>query len=851
MGFAEQLWRRWGTRWQSYSSWSISRLVLVSGVVLTSVTLVTVLLLAASDLRTSLASARSHAALLARVLEDQASRSVDVAQLALEALADSSSVQAASQDPAAATAALQQALVGLPYLRALAVVDREGRVLASSHPEEIGMVLNLAALGPQVAPGQTVLGPLVPGRGLGGIRRGAPPSEEPAGLAFLPLIHTLSGAPASGSAPYWVLGLINPDALSNFQHLTLEGEPFESFIVSYSGTVVAASAGGVDLLGQSLSALPVFRSFLPRQMFGSYIGAGGLGTRQILSFRASASKPLVVLVEQPLRRAIVRWLDGAKALLGIGWMLVLVVVVLTLAVRRSVRSRELAQAAVNAAQMRIAQSERDLSVLLRSVQELIFRTDTAGVITYVNAHWDALRGYSPSTAMGLRLQDIVDEGSRAAVVSVLDPDSAAGVRTCQVMVRFEGGREVFFDLAVVPLIDGEQVTGFAGSAVDITDRRLAQQRLQAQIAFQDLVLETSPLPISVTNIEDQVVLVNKAWELYKGRRREAVLGQRITDFLPREEARIHAVANRDVLAGGAPTQLEMRVLHGDGTHRDTRVFKAAITDQHGQISGVLSILMDVSEFREAERLTREARDAAEEASRSKSEFVANMSHELRTPLQSILGFAELGMLRGRSQPQLASMFEDIHSAGQRMLALVNDLLELSRLESTVGTFHLERTDLRGVVRPIVRELAPLLAQRQLLLDVRMSDKPLLARVDPPRFQQVLRNVLANAIKFSPQGSTITLTAEIAPDDEIHLSIEDQGPGIPESETEVIFEAFVQSSKTKDGAGGTGLGLAISRKIIQAMGGRIYACNLQPHGAAFHIELPMRGTGETAPAPLSA
>ena len=226
-----------------------------------------------------------------------------------------------------------------------------------------------------------------------------------------------------------------------------------------------------------------------------------------------------------------------------------------------------------------------------------------------------------------------------------------------------------------------------------------------------------------------------------------------------------------------------------------------------------------------------------------------MSHELRTPLQSILGFAELGMLRGKGTPRLAEMFGDIHAAGQRMLALVNDLLEVSKLESTVGTMHLERIDLRGPVRSVVHELEPLLARRHQHIGVELGEGPLVAKADPMRFQQVVRNVIANAIKFSPEGSRIVVAGRIDSAGQVHFTVRDQGPGIPEAELEQIFEAFVQSSKTKDGSGGTGLGLAICRKIIEAMGGRIYARNAQTEGAIFHIVLPARGFSETMPAEL--
>jgi signal transduction histidine kinase len=195
------------------------------------------------------------------------------------------------------------------------------------------------------------------------------------------------------------------------------------------------------------------------------------------------------------------------------------------------------------------------------------------------------------------------------------------------------------------------------------------------------------------------------------------------------------------------------------------------------------------------------------------------------------------------------MFQEIHDAGERMLNLVNDLLDVAKIQSAVGTIHLERTDLRGLLHGLVRELEPLLAPKRLQLALQLPDEPLTARVDPSRMQQVVRNVLANAIKFSPEGSTIELGGETNAAGEPQLWVRDGGPGIPASELEHIFEAFVQSSRTKDGSGGTGLGLAICRTIVQAHGGQISAANRPEGGAEFLIRLPARGQSETLPAPL--
>jgi PAS domain S-box-containing protein len=337
--------------------------------------------------------------------------------------------------------------------------------------------------------------------------------------------------------------------------------------------------------------------------------------------------------------------------------------------------------------------------------------------------------------------------------------------------------------------------------------------------------------------------------VFSGRQREQALGGPVGAHLSPEERREHEERDALVYATREPLRYEARVPHADGTLRDVVIEKRALPGVEGdEPAGILAVIIDVTEFRAAERATREARDAAEDASRAKSEFIANISHELRTPLQSIIGFSELGLRRAGEQARLAAMFGDIHASGQRMLALVNDLLDVSRIESSAGTLHLERGDMRTPVREVLRELQPLAAKRNVALAESLAEAPMLAKLDPLRFQQVVRNVVANAIRFSPEGSRIDIEADATPAGEWRLSIADRGPGIPDDELEGIFEAFVQSSRTKDGSGGTGLGLAISRTIMQAHGGRITARNRDGGGSVFEIVLPAR-SGDTLPATL--
>ena len=235
--------------------------------------------------------------------------------------------------------------------------------------------------------------------------------------------------------------------------------------------------------------------------------------------------------------------------------------------------------------------------------------------------------------------------------------------------------------------------------------------------------------------------------------------------------------------------------------------------------------------------TARARDLAERASRLKSDFIANISHELRTPLQLILGFAELGATRVASPEMATSLFSDIGRAGGQMLTLVNDLLDLAKLESGVMTLQREPSDVAAIAADVVRDMQPLADSRDQRIRFTAEPGPLTADVDRFRFEQVLRNVLANAIRLAPVGSAIEVQMNAAGSAGVELRVADRGPGIPAQDLERIFDAFEQSSTTRTGAGGTGLGLAICRRIMSAHGGTIRAENRDGGGAVFVIGLP--------------
>jgi PAS domain S-box-containing protein len=705
---------------------------------------------------------------------------------------------------------------------------------------EHGLALDVARLAALPAEHRDTVGGFVPGRGLAALALGGPKEAVAPGVGFVPMLRLAVTRSGEGRL---LVALINPDTIANYQQQVLSDGARAAVLTNLDGQVLAATAGANAVPGQRLPAMPVFGQYLPATEFGSYLGQGAGEGERIVAFRASRTRPLVAIVERTVENSLAAWRRDMRWLGLCVAVVALVLGLMTATAVRSLRANDLARSQRDEAQAKVALRERELSVIFKSVQELLFRTDAQGRLSFVNTRWQAASGYPEAQALGHPLADLVCDESRAAASALFAADGPDGVRTAKLMIgRAHELRH--YDAAVAPLRASGQIVGFAGSAVDVTEAHAVQERLATQLAFTELLLETMPLPLATLDTEGRYVSVNRAFEEFRNMPRHACLGRKASDFLPPEEAKLHAAQDAELLRNGGLVRYESTMAHPDGSRRDLAITKATVPGEGGQPAGILVAYMDVSEFRVAERATREARDAAEEASRAKSEFVANISHELRTPLQSIIGFSELGQARSGTAVKLGSMFGDIHAAGQRMLALVNDLLDVSKIESTVGTFHLERTDVRSLVRDVVGELKQLLSAKRLSVDLDLSDGALVAKVDPTRFQQVVRNVLANAIRFSPEGEAISIAGHIGEDHCIHITVADCGPGIPPAELEKIFEAFVQSSKTKDGAGGTGLGLAICRKILQAHGGEISATNNPRGGAIFHVVLPARGFNDT-------
>jgi len=251
----------------------------------------------------------------------------------------------------------------------------------------------------------------------------------------------------------------------------------------------------------------------------------------------------------------------------------------------------------------------------------------------------------------------------------------------------------------------------------------------------------------------------------------------------------------------------------------------------------------VDSLQRSNRLLFEANEELKRATQAKSEFLANMSHELRTPLNVIIGFSELmrDEVPGQINNEQRQCLDDVLGSSQHLLNLINDVLDLSKIEAGTAKFRLSNLELAEVIEPLARTLLPVLAPRQQSLDIKIEEGLPLVRINKAKISEVLLNLLSNATKFTPERGKLRVEA-VREDDWCRVSVIDSGIGIKQEDQEQIFEPFYQldNSLTR-GKGGTGLGLALVRQIIEKHGGRVWVESEYGQGSRFTFTLPLAET----------
>ena len=512
-------------------------------------------------------------------------------------------------------------------------------------------------------------------------------------------------------------------------------------------------------------------------------------------------------------------------------------------------------------QKQIEQALREQQTYTRSLIEsnidALMTTDTLGIITDVNLQMCSVTGRSREDLVGTPFKDYFTDRRRAedGIRKVLAEDR---VTNYELTISAADGKEtvVSYNATTFKGADG-RLRGVFAAARDITDQKGLEEQIRKQnreltetTAFLNNVLESSTeYSIIAKDLDGKILAWNEGARRNYGYSAEEMVGKQNSRILhaPEDNAsgRVASLLQTALRTGKAEGVFERVRKNGERFTASVAVTLRRAAD--GSPLGFVLISKDITEQKRLEEQLRRKNDQLEEqnrrvqeANRLKSEFLANMSHELRTPLNGIIGFAEImhdgkvGAVSDRHKEYLG----DILTSARHLHQLINDVLDLAKVESGKMEFRPEMLDLDRTIAEVRDILRTLAAKKQ--IEVRIETDPSVGTVviDPAKLKQILYNYLSNAIKFTPDQGRVTVRVLPEDDQMFRLEVEDTGVGIEASDMGRLFVEFQQlDASTAKKYQGTGLGLALTRRIVEAQGGRVDVRSVPGQGSVFSAVLP--------------
>ena len=475
----------------------------------------------------------------------------------------------------------------------------------------------------------------------------------------------------------------------------------------------------------------------------------------------------------------------------------------------------------------------------------------------VNEALARITGYSQAELVQLNYRSLTHQTDIKTELANLDAVLRGEATYYELEKRFlhKDGHYLWAQVSVSLVRDGQGQPQYLISQVqDIHTRKRQEERLRllesVAVNAQDAILITEAEPVEEDLNGPRILYANEAYCRMSGYTLEEVLGKtpRIMqgpDTDPEAREKI-----RKSLKRWKPIIVEMLNYRKDGTPFWVELSIVPVADERGWFTHWVSLQRDITQRKETEATLRRtgeeaerAREEAEAANAAKSEFLSRMSHELRTPLNAILGFGQLLELEEQNQNNREST-EQILKAGRHLLELINEVLDISHIETGKMSLSLEPVTVAQVSRETLDLVRPMAKQYGVTVcEIGVFDSPLLARGDRRRVKQILLNLLSNAIKYNHAGGRVTLWMEER-GELLRLCVSDTGPGIAPAKRERLWVAFDRLDAETSGVEGTGIGLALSHSLAQAMGGTLECDAGAQNGSTFWLELPRAATALT-------
>jgi PAS domain S-box-containing protein len=487
-------------------------------------------------------------------------------------------------------------------------------------------------------------------------------------------------------------------------------------------------------------------------------------------------------------------------------------------------------------------------VLSEHLNDLVVMADASGAIFYVSPSCRTL-GYSQLDMIGRGPADFVHpddlEHFNANTAALFDGGPASPLPPCgrEHRILRKDGSWAWMDgsPSLIQGPDGRPM-GITNVFRDVSDRRVTRDALRESEARYRLLAEHASDMISQTSVRSgRLTFLSPSVERLTGYCVDDLIGKRMQDLVHPDDRDAFMSAFTDLVSGrrecGEAIRFRARRKDGDWLWLESN--PRLIRDDKGAPVDIVDMTRDVGRQQALEVQLREAVARAEAAAEAKAEFLANMSHEIRTPLTAVLGFTSLLAERGDLDAVAHHQVERIAGAGRALLAIVNDVLDYSKLEAGQVSLNPRPTAAAAVVSEVVEMFEPQAEAKGLTIGFEaVGEAPAAVRLDGDRLRQILVNLIGNAVKFTERGSVWVSLSYDADRQQLAVEVADTGPGISAAGREKLFERFSQLDASSTRAkGGTGLGLAISRRLAAAMAGDIRLKSRAGRGSTFRLELP--------------
>lgn len=486
------------------------------------------------------------------------------------------------------------------------------------------------------------------------------------------------------------------------------------------------------------------------------------------------------------------------------------------------------------AEIEVSQRTAELEAIFRALPDLYFRLDAEDRVLEYRAGPDASPFLPPDELVGRPVRERLPEEAWSLIEPGLRQVRRTGrlVRVAFSLPTEDGDRE--FEARLLPLLETQVIA----VARDITDRQRAERALRESEEHYRTLIENSSDVATILGPDGISSYQSPSIYSVLGYRPEELVGTSSFDRIhPDDVPAARTTLRSAVESPGETRSVEFRYRHRDGSWRvlEARA-RTLLPDTAG--GGVIINSRDVTERKRYEEELERAKSEAEIANRAKSDFLSRMSHELRTPMNSILGFAQLLERKPLPDDQRKGV-EHILKAGRHLLRLINEVLEIARIESGRQNLSLEPVGVATVLHESRALINPLAAQRGIDIGECTVDAELYVRADRQRLVQVLLNLLSNAVKYNRVPGTVSLLCDVVPRDEemvARIGVRDTGPGIEPAHLDRLFVPFERLGAEQSDVEGTGLGLALSYRLVEAMGGTLTVESTLGEGSTFWIEL---------------